>query len=191
MKLRNVISAAAIALFLSCSIAGAQSSGAITLSPGWNLVSLPLQQPANASSVASALSSISGAYEVVWAYAGQSWQVYDPNDTAGSTLTTMQAGNGYWIKMTSQKTLSVSGSEPACSLVLQNGWNLVGYNGASCAAASTVPSHISSSPSIFWGYSSKGWQFYQPANAGSTLAYLCSGAGFWIDVNGTATWSGW
>jgi hypothetical protein len=115
--LGNIISAVAIILFLSCSVGfPAQSTDLISLSPGWNLVSLPVQ-PAN-TAIASVLSGINGAYEVVWAYPGQSWKVYDPNDVQGSTLTNMQAGNGYWIKMTSAKTLGLSGSVPPPSLSL-------------------------------------------------------------------------
>ena len=75
--------------------------GVISLSSGWNLVSLPVQ-PAN-TAIASVLSGISGSYEVVWAYPNQTWQVYDPIDTAGSTLTSMQAGMGYWVKMACYK----------------------------------------------------------------------------------------
>ena len=85
----------------------------IALLSGWNLVSLPAQ-PAN-TTIATVLSGITGAYEVVWGYPGQSWKVYDPNDPDGSTLTTMEAGKGYWIKMTSAETLSVSGAAPSSS----------------------------------------------------------------------------
>ena len=111
------------------------------LSTGWNLISLPVQ-PANAA-IASVLSGIKGALDVVWAYPNQTWKVYDPNDTAGSTLTTMQAGTGYWIKMTSAKTLSVSGSALSPSVQLSAGWNLVGYNGTSCTGASAALSPTS------------------------------------------------
>ena len=157
-------------------------SATLSLSPGWNLVSLPLQ-PAN-TAIASVLSGIKGAYEVVWAYPNQTWKVYDPNDAAGSTLTTMQAGMGYWIKMTSAKTLSVSGSAPSSSLPLLSGWNLVGYNGTSCAAPSTALSSISwqASLQVSWGYPGQVWQFYDPNRLlqDSTLTQLCPGAGYWI-----------
>jgi hypothetical protein len=137
------------------------------------------------------LSGIAGSYEVVWAYPNQAWQVYDPSDVPGSTLTTMQAGTGYWIKMTAAQTLSLSGSFPSSSLALSSGWNLVGYNGTSCAAASTALSSLSTALQVSWGYSSsQGWQFYDPTNSGSsTLTQLCPGAGYWIEVTGTPTWT--
>jgi probable HAF family extracellular repeat protein len=163
---------------------------ATALSSGWNLVSLPFQ-PAN-TAIASVLSGIADAYEVVWAYPGQSWKVYDPNDAGGSTLTTMQAGMGYWIKMTTAKSLTLSGTAPSSSLSLLQGWNLVGYNGTSCTATSTALSSISANLQVSWGYPGQVWQFYDPANpGGSTLGNLCPGVGYWIDVNGGASWSGW
>jgi hypothetical protein len=187
--LGNVISAVAIILFLSCSVGfPAQSTDLISLSPGWNLVSLPVQ-PAN-TAIASVLSGINGAYEVVWAYPGQSWKVYDPNDVQGSTLTNMQAGNGYWIKMTSAKTLGLSGSVPPPSLSLSSGWNLVGYDGTSCLTLSAVPSSIPANLQVLWGYPSQGWQFYDPNDTqDSTLAQLCPGAGYWLNVSQAATWT--
>ncbi len=159
------------------------------LSIGWNLVSLPVQ-PAN-TSIASVLSGVKGAYEVVWAYPNQTWQVYDPNDAAGSTLTTMQAGMGYWIKMTSAKTLDLSGTAPSSSLTLTSGWNLVGYNGTSCAPASTALFSLGSALQVSWGYPSQGWQFYDPTNLSSTLSQFCPGAGYWLNVGQGVTWSGW
>ena len=187
--LGRVVSGAAIIVFLSCLIVFAQSTGTISLVPGWNLVSLPVQ-PANPAP-SSVLSGIKGAYQVVWSYPNQAWQVYDPNDAAGSTLATMQAGMGYWIKMTSAKTLSLSGSAPPSSLSLLMGWNLVGYSGT-CIDAPTALSSLGSVLQVSWGYPSpsKGWQFYDPTTpSGSTLANLCPGAGYWIDVSQALTWT--
>ena len=191
---RSMFSGTAILLFLLFSVGNAQSANTISLVQGWNLVSLPLQPPSTA--ITSVLSGIKGAYEVVWAYPSQTWKVYDPNDAAGSTLATMQAGMGYWIKMTSAKTLSVSGTTPSpSSISLSSGWNLVGYNGLSCAAPSTSSTGLSAlgtNLQVLWGYPSpsQGWEFYDPANSSSrTLLLLCPGAGYWIDVNQAATWA--
>ncbi len=160
----------------------------LSLSPGWNLVSLPFQ-PANAAP-STMLSGISGACEVVWGYPNKAWQVYDPNDIAGSTLTTMQAGNGYWIKMTAGKTLSVSGSAPSSSISLLEGWNLVGYSGTSCVAPATALSSISANLQVSWGYPNQSWQVYDPNDSGdSTLTQLCPNNGYWINVNQAGAWT--
>ena len=176
--LDKVISVAAIILLLTCSLANAESTGTVPLVQGWNLISLPVQ-PANAS-IASVLSGIKGAYEVVWAYPNQAWQVYDPNDSGGSTLTSMQAGMGYWIKMSSAKTLSVSGIAPPSSLSLQTGWNLVGWDGASCTDSATAVPSIGAGIQVVWGYPGRVWQFYDPANSAGALTKLCPGLGYWL-----------
>ena len=125
-----------------------------------------------------------GAYEVVWAYPNRAWQVYDPNDSGGSTLTTMQAGIGYWIKMTSAKTLSVSGTAPSSSIPLRSGWNLVGYNGASCASALDGPLLHGLKPSGLLGLSLSGLEVLRPdRRPGQHPSQLCPGAGYWIDVS--------
>ncbi len=164
-------------------VASGQST--ISLSPGWNLISIPVQ-PADAS-IASVLSGISGSYSVLWGYPDQAWKVYDPNDSAGSTLSTMEPGKGYWIKMTSAKTLSVSGPTPSASLPLLSGWNLVGYNGPSADAAFALSSL--SSLQLAWGYPAGSWQFYAPQNAQNTLTRLRRGAGYWVRASQEDTWT--
>ena len=189
---RAMFCGTAILLLLLCSAGSAQSAATISLVQGWNLVSLPVQPSSTA--IATVLSGIAGSYEVVWAYPNQALKIYDPSDTAGSTLTTMQPGNGYWIKMTSAKTLSVSGTAPPSSVTLLSGWNLVGYNGPSLtvSASSEGLSALGTNLNVLWGYPSpsQGWQFYDPTNSGSsTLTQLCPGAGYWIEVTGTPTWT--
>jgi hypothetical protein len=167
----------------------------IDLSPGCNLISLPAE-PVN-SATASVLYGMSGGpYELAWGYPNQIWQFYDPSNQGGSALRAMQAGAGYWIYMSYAGTLSVSGAVPPSSLPLSNGWNLVGYNGSTCTPASTALSSSSFSSvgalQVAWGYPNQSWQVYDPNDpAGSTLSELCPGAGYWLKVTGTPTWSGW
>ena len=163
------------------------------LSPGWNLISLS-GQPAD-TSAGSVLSGLSGPYNVAWGYPGQSWEFYDPKNPSGSTLTTMQTGMGYWIDMTSEGTLTMSGpalSSSSSSFSLIQGWNLSGYNGSACATTSTALSCLGSALEVSWGYTGGTWQVYDPNDpAGSTLTQLCPNNGYWIKVNRAATWSGW
>ncbi len=76
-------------------------SANIPLSAGWNLISLPYV-PSN-TAITSVLAGIEGDYSIVWAYPNQQWKFYDPLDS-DSTLTTMDAGRGYWIKTTGATT---------------------------------------------------------------------------------------
>ncbi len=56
---------------------------------------------------------------IVWGYSGGQWQMYDPNDGLGNTLTGMTSGNGYWMKVNGDCTLG--------SRQLTKGWNLIGW----------------------------------------------------------------
>ena len=68
----------------------------VDLFDGWNLVGF--SSPASRN-VSDAISSIDGDVVSVWAYQNGEWKVYNPLDSASSTLTTMDPGYGYWIEM--------------------------------------------------------------------------------------------
>lgn len=73
--------------------------------------------------VASALANISGKLVRVWGYSAGVWQMYDPADAAGSDLTALTSGMGYWINVTEACTLIYGGY----SYALSAGWNLIGW----------------------------------------------------------------
>jgi C1A family cysteine protease/sugar lactone lactonase YvrE len=163
-------------------------SSHIPLSSGWNLMSMPFQ-PDNGQT-GSVLNSLSGFYRIVWGYPSQSWKFYDSNDSDGSTLMTMEAGRGYWIKMTEAKTLSVPGTIAPSTVSLAVGWNLTGYSGSACTLTSAALTGLSGNYGIVWGYSSQSWKFYDPNDTdGSTLTQICPGYGYWIKMNGAGTWT--
>jgi hypothetical protein len=160
----------------------------LPLSSGWNLISLPVQPPDT--TISTVLSGLNGSYDVAWGYPSQSWEFYDPNNRSGSTLTTMQAGIGYWIGMTSTGTLIVSGSTPSSSLSLLEGWNLVGYSGSACATASKALSSLGTALQVAWGYPGQAWEVYDPNDpAGSTLTQFCPNNGYWVKVSQSRTWT--
>jgi hypothetical protein len=67
-----------------------------------------------------ALASISDKVIIGWGYTPQTgWQMYDPNDALGSTLSGLTSGRGYWIKVTDDCTLGIRN--------LTKGWNLIGW----------------------------------------------------------------
>jgi len=65
--------------------------------------------------------SISSQLVRVWGYSGGTWSMYDPTDAAGSNLTTLAAGNGYWVNVNAACTLIYGGYNKALSI----GWNLI------------------------------------------------------------------
>ena len=159
----------------------------LSLLSGWNLISLPLQPTDTV--ITAVLNGISTNYSIVWAYdATNGWKKYQPGKP--SDLTTMEAGNGYWIKMTAEKNLTIAGtlaSQPA--IQLKTGWNLVGWNKTTPTSVATALINISGGTSIVWAYDAlAGWKKYQPSKP-SDLSDFTSGLGFWIKVTGDVEWS--
>jgi hypothetical protein len=86
-------------------------STAINLCTGWNLIGYPSATPRSPST---ALSGISGKYDLVYAYdafdTADPWKSYSPSAPPDANdLTTMRPWLGYWIRMTSAATLTVPG----------------------------------------------------------------------------------
>lgn len=103
----------------------------ITLRTGWNLVAVSVV-PAN-SAVATVLDPIiaSGRFLAVWSYDAQTatWSRY-PSTPGVPTITNLEAGKGYWLKLTSQTSLTIAeaatGTPPAPT-TLYPSWNLVSF----------------------------------------------------------------
>ncbi|MFO7618368.1 MAG: NosD domain-containing protein [Thermoplasmata archaeon] len=99
----------------------------IELTVGWNLISIPLETTYE--SVEVVLSSISGSWDVVKHYDGQTktWKTYRVGSTV-NTLFTIDRTMGFWLHATEACTLTVSGTVPdRTEIMLYAGWNLVGY----------------------------------------------------------------
>jgi len=167
---------------------GQGGSLSIPLTSGWNLISVPIQ-PTN-TAIATVLNAISGSYTIVWAYMNGGWKLYDPSDMPGGTLTTMEAGTGYWIKMGSDKTLAISGTTASTSISLVSGWNLTGYNKTVSANASDVLTSIANKYTVVWAYINGVWKLYDPSDVpGSTLTEFLPNYGYWIKTTQAVTWT--
>ncbi|MBU2443936.1 MAG: hypothetical protein KKF95_07730 [Nanoarchaeota archaeon] len=84
----------------------ASSSTNIPLVAGWNLIGYPSVSSASLTTV---LADVLDNTVVVWRYdGGVTWKAYDGASGAPDTLTTMDPGKGYWIKMTGSDTLTVT-----------------------------------------------------------------------------------
>jgi hypothetical protein len=114
------------------------TTASIDLYEGWNLISLPLI-PTN-TNINNVLGTILDKVGKVWSYSGGpsgTWKSYTPCPVVGTcptnTLTTMEDGKAYWIKVTDDCTLTFQGrtgptppnAPPAYSFVV--GWNMVGF----------------------------------------------------------------
>jgi hypothetical protein len=78
-------------------------------------------------SVPAGLNTIEGKYDKVWSFEAviQEWVLYDTNPEATSTLTGLTVGQGYWIYVSEDCTLTYG----ARSYDLKAGWNLIGWLG--------------------------------------------------------------
>jgi hypothetical protein len=73
--------------------------------------------------------SINGKYDLVRNYNSNDTQTFDPNiPSFFNTLHYLAAGYGYWMKMKEAATLKLSGplANPSDSIMLHDGWNLIG-----------------------------------------------------------------
>ena len=160
----------------------------ITLTPGWNLISLPLIQLDE--SIDSVLSNITGKWDYI--------QTYDASDPADhwksnntfrpdqlNDLKTLDHTVGFWINITEACTLVVSGYESnSTSIPLYAGWNLVGY-------PTQTPETVGNS---LWGTSASIVEVFdagQPYNlieVGPTYV-MQPGEGYWVHVPADTIWT--
>jgi len=153
----------------------------ITLSKGWNLISLYVK-PSNPA-IATAFSSIlSNIITVKTADA-----FYDPNQaSAYNSLTTIEAGKGYLINMVAAATLSVTGQQvSSVSYSLKTGWNIIGY-------PSNISGAITTKLTSIWSpfVSVKNFDgFYIKGNSLNSLTNLVPNYGYFLNVSNDGTLS--
>jgi hypothetical protein len=152
----------------------------VRLSPGWNLVSLPLRpQPADTASV---LSSVEGGYDAAYGW----------DESAGSYLSFFGAEGslerlgetvGFWIRVKDEASLSVVGEPPgAVQIPLVEGWNLIGYPWRTPMPPGEALSSIDGNYDIVYGWdaSSGSWLSYAPGLGHGTLEEMGPGRGYWV-----------
>jgi len=163
---------------------GNGTSCTITLSTGWNLVSLPII-PTN-TDIATVLSGKSGdgIVKIVKYYdstESNDWKSYVPDE--GGNLSTIEDGKGYWINMDNSATLTVTGTSapvttnPPSTYNVISGWNLIGYK--SLTAYKNSSTYLSTIPS--------GFMVFDQNNTDKTSSYLQHGKGYWLWSTGTGS----
>jgi len=171
----------------------------LSLSPGWNLISLPLS-PLIAD-ITDALGSIDGNYDLAYAYhawdAGDPWKKYNIaaldflND-----LTDISETVGVWIRVDEAVELKVSGSLPSSpEIALYEGWNLVGYPWETTLELTEALASIDGLYDLVYAYkaweSDDPWKKYNVAAQPwlNDLTEMGPGWGYWIRVSQDCTWS--
>ncbi len=133
----------------------------VQYSEGWNLVSVPYNNPANnVSSVFPNASSDAFAF-----------------DNGYSSTEDLSSGIGYWLKFDSQQSVLMQGYQSSKSIQLNEGWNIIGpfENAVSVSSITTVPSSIIAS------------EFFCFNNGYQVTTTLEPGKGYWVNASQDGT----
>lgn len=186
--------------FALCGRASGQEPPAtqvIELNPGWNLISIQVGGPITPVAFKASLDLPSTLIEI-WGYAPTGdptvpghWNTYQPT-LAGfpSDLVTLDPGKGYWVNVGQFCKATLSGITWDGSIVLGQGWNLVGFPGLSSASsqgqplASVFGTNFSRIPQVY-GYDSSSAQRFVGYDITAIpmvkdLTYIVPGRGYWV-----------
>ena len=162
----------------------------IALDAGWNLVSFNVQPTDER--IAVLMSDLQSSLELVLNYrCDQGGLSYYPDLPVGmSTLQSMQAGRGYWVKMRNAATWRITGQpvDVDAALALCQGWNLAGYLPTRDYTVPYALSSLGTALEAVLGYEdSNGLSYYAalPSQFNS-LQMMKQGAGYWIYANRSA-----
>ena len=177
----------------------------IALQQGWNLVSFNVH-PAD-TEVETVLSSISGRYDLVYAWdasganaSSGNWLKADTVPYSPDTLTTLDETMGFWLHMTAADTLDVTGTMPdTTSIPLSvnaGGWNLVGYPSSvnRNLPGALTDNGVGTDFSLVYAYhagEADMWKLFDrsaPLYA-NDLKQLTPGWGYWVKVSADKTWN--
>jgi hypothetical protein len=151
----------------------------LQLKAGWNLISLPIN-PSN-TNIADLLKPISGQFEAVYAFNGTEYETYIEGDST-SNLTKLEAGRGYWIYLSKDASLSVSGVKASNSISFSAGWNLIGFN-------STTAIGYSQALASTGGKIEAGFSFDTASNSYQEIQTFRPGSGYWMYATEAGTWT--
>lgn len=166
----------------------------IQMGLNWNLISIPVNLANTA--MADVLQTIDGLYTDVWGYdaATGEWERYvEGAPEFLNTLTDVVPSKGYWVKMSDEGILALSGSPVEDPIPLLENWNLVGYNSLSEMNVEDALTSIDGFCNAVWRYeaSSGEWKKFIEGVPEflNDLETFQPGWGYWIDADaGCPSW---
>jgi len=157
------------------------------LSPGWHLLSLPLEPDSRA--VGDVLSSLTGPYKV-YVYDAcrpeHPWRRYLSGNPAASDLAELRPGIGFWIQVENAGELVITGSRAISETPeLCAGWNLIGYSSLNSQPIAKALASLEGHYSAVYSYQDRSddpWRVYVPGRSGpaETLTEVSPGWGYWV-----------
>lgn len=180
---------ASIDSITTSSIESEDVSFTFNLLQGNNFISLPIEPSTD--DLATILASIDGKYRLVRADSNppRRWEFNAAGKPHVSDLETIIPGRGYWIMMTEDATLTITGEELSdTSIQISKGWNFVGYNSMEEKSPEEALKSIEGQFRFVFGYTpGSGWQRYMPGLP-SNLTVMQPGKGYWIYANTDCVW---
>jgi len=168
------------------SVVSAETNWVAVVTAGWNLISFNVAPSDTAPS--SVLAPVLDKVIVVQGFDGTG-QSYYPGGTQ-NTLSHMDAQHGYWLKMSSAVTLTISGTKVASNtpISLQQGWNLVGYLPDTPMSLETALASIAGKYTAVLGYDhgAESWYAALPDSM-NTLNTMYPQHGYWIFMTEAGT----
>ncbi|MFO7991679.1 MAG: hypothetical protein R6U61_05230 [Thermoplasmata archaeon] len=158
-------------------------------SEGWQFISLPILP--HDESIEEVLKYIEGSYDKVMHYDSTDgrWETTVVNRTEHyNDFTEINHTMGFWVHMTSEDTLVIGGNKPVSTdIVLQPGWNMVGYASATDRLANdTLPSEVTKI-----GVFNASREYNIEYIYDLTTYTMTAGEGYWVynDANYDAVWT--
>ena len=162
----------------------------ISLAGGWNLISFDVGIENNGPADVFAALIDAGNLVVVTGYGASGANFYDPSvPDFLNTLTSIDDGFGYWVKVNNEAILSAEGGSLGDGFAkdLAAGWNLIGYwlENSQAPADAFAALIDAGNLVVATGYGASGANFYDPfvPDFLNTLLSLDNGFGYWVKVN--------
>lgn len=137
--------------------------------------------------------------KVVWLYENNTWKLCSPNgeytqemitDSGYKTFSTVEAGNGFWVKLDNEDTIDLNGTFSLdTSISVSKGWNLVALK---TIDEKDLEFYLNDTNiSTIWKYAQNQWSVYSSSTAITTvfnqnsiqrIETLKPYEGFWINA---------
>jgi hypothetical protein len=171
---------------------GSISAYQIPLLPGWNMVSIPLNQ--TDTTLGKVLESVDGNYKAVQWFdttdLGDPWKHNKVGKLFGNDLSNINHKMGMWILLDKSDTLLVNGDLlPTTDTQLYTGWNLVGYPSLKNRTIVDALSSIAGKYDAVYHFNASDSLDPWKSDVQGDLTEMRPGEGYWIHATEDCIWS--
>jgi hypothetical protein len=152
----------------------------LSLNRGWNLISFPLspQQPMMENLFAGIIREI----DSIYTYDSHTGRYLSFIPGVSTDIHRIEAGRGYFVYMKDSAKLSIRGTTPSPAILLNEGWNLIGYNSNSSKSKDATLKSIEDAILSVYTYDTLVRDYVVPS-------VFEPGLGYWIYATKPVQWS--